>query len=63
MTREESIRKLKRELEAIEGDWRFKELAEALDMAIQALQDVEDGKHIEPDEELKSMTMVYMLMV
>ena len=40
MTREEAIRKLKREYEAIEGDWRFKEFAEALDMAIEAFQQV-----------------------
>lgn len=32
--------------------------AEALDMAIQALQDIEDGKYIELDEELENMLMV-----
>lgn len=31
---------------------------EALDMAIQALQDIEDGKYIELDEELENMLMV-----
>lgn len=35
--------------------WHY---AEALDMAIQALQDIEDGKYIELDEELENMLMV-----
>lgn len=34
------------------------QMPEALDMAIQALQDIEDGKYIELDEELENMLMV-----
>lgn len=65
MTNEEAIKSLMR----CEAETHCRHYAEtfrcdgcnkrkALDMAIQALQDIEDGKYIELDEELENMLMV-----
>ena len=61
MTREKAIemcKSIKDYLTAGNPVWSKEEVAEALDIAIESMQAIENGDYIELDEELEAMLMV-----